>query len=231
MPPTSSGRYTGGSGDVVSLVQPVVRLKAASLGDAGLRWLAGLPDLVSELEERWSVRVERSLSGGTAAFIGAARAADGSPSVLKLCVPDPDFGDEIGTLDRAQGRGYVRLLAHDTDRRAMLLEALGPALTQVNLPPERQIETVCRLLATAWTVPPAATGPSAVPRDKATGLEGLVRRLSGEMDGACSPRVLDLALLFARRRGDAFDPARTVLVHGDAAPANVLRVLSDRPGA
>jgi streptomycin 6-kinase len=231
MPPTSSGRYTGGSGDVVSLVQPVVRLKAASLGAAGLRWLAGLPDLVAELEERWSVHVERSLSGGTAAFIGAARAADGSPSVLKLCVPDPDFGDEIGTLDRAQGRGYVRLLAHDTDRRAMLLEALGPALTQVNLPPERQIETVCRLLATAWTVPPAATGPSAVPRDKATGLEGLVRRLSGEMDGACSPRVLDLALLFARRRGDAFDPARTVLVHGDAAPANVLRVLSDRPGA
>jgi len=217
--------------DLESHIPPAVRLRAASLGDDGHRWLAGLPDLVTDLEARWSVRVERSLSGGTAAFVGAARTVDGTPVILKVSVPDPDLGDEIGTLDRARGRGYVRLLAHDTSRRAMLLEALGPALDRVNLPPVRQLEVICRLLATAWMVPPAASGRMAAPRDKAVGLDRLVRRLWDELDEPCSPSVLEQALIFARRRSDAFDPARTVLVHGDAAAANVLGVLSARPGA
>jgi streptomycin 6-kinase len=114
----------------------------------------------------------------------------------------------------------------------MLLEALGPSLPQANLPPGRQIEILCRLLTTAWTVPPPISGPGAVPHDKATALGALVRRLSGELVAApCSPRVLDRALLFARRRAEAFDPARSFQVHGDAAAANALSVLSPRPGA
>ena len=217
--------------DGASLVQPMVRLKAESLGDEGRRWLAGLPDLVTDLETRWSVQVERSLGGGTSAFVGAARAADGTPVVIKVSLPDSEVRDEIGTLDRARGRGYVRLLAHDTGHRAMLLEALGPSLPHANLTPERQIEILCRLLSAAWTVPPPASGPSAVPHDKATALEALVRRLSGELVAACSPRVIDRALLFARRRAEAFDPARSVQVHGDAAAANALSVLSSRRGA
>jgi len=229
--PITPRPHHGGVEDLESHIPPVVRLRAASLGDEGRRWLAGLPDLVADLEARWSVRVERSLSGGTAAFVGAARTIDGTPVILKLSVPDPDLGDEIGTLDRARGRGYVRLLAHDSGRGAMLLEALGPALDRVNLPPERQLEIICQLLATAWMVPPAASGRMAVPRDKATGLDGLVRRLWDELDEPCSPRVLEQALVFARRRADAFDPARTVQLHGDAATANALRVTSARPGA
>jgi streptomycin 6-kinase len=217
--------------DLGSHIPPVVRLRAASLGDEGRRWLAGLPDLVADLEARWSMRVERSLSGGTAAFVGAARTVGGTPVILKLSVPDPERGDEIGTLDRAQGRGYVRLLAHDAARGAMLLEALGPALNRVDLPPERQLEIICRLLATAWTVPSAASGRIAVPQDKATGLNGLVRRLWDELDEPCSPLVLEHALAFARRRAHAFDSAQTVQVHGDAAAANALRVTSARPGA
>jgi streptomycin 6-kinase len=219
--------------DWASLVQPVVRLKAGSLGDAGRRWLAGLPDLVSELETRWSVRVERSLGGGTSAFVGAARTAEGLPVVMKLSLPDPEVRDEIGTLARAHGRGYVRLLAHDTDRRAMLLEALGPSLSQADVSPERQIGILCRLLSTAWTVPPPTAGPSAVPHDKATALEALIRRLSGELAGPapCSRQVLDRALRFARRRAEAFDPARSAQLHGDAAAANALQVLSPRSGA
>jgi streptomycin 6-kinase len=223
--------HDGGMEDLEAHIPPAVQLRAASLGEGGRRWLAGLPALVADLEARWAVRVERSLGGGTAAFVGAARMVDGTPVILKVSVPDPDLGDEIGTLDRARGRGYVRLLAHDTSRDALLLEALGPALDRVNLPPDRQLEVICRLLVTAWMVPPAVSGPMAVPRDKAVGLDRLVRRLWDQLDGPCSPAVLEKALVFARRRAEAFDPARTVLVHGDAAAANVLSVRSARPGA
>ncbi len=66
------------------LLPPVVRQKAESLGDEGRAWLSALPDLVAELESRWSVRVHRSLGGGTSAFVGAARTADGQPVVLKV---------------------------------------------------------------------------------------------------------------------------------------------------
>lgn len=76
-----------------SLLSPVVRLKAESLGDEGRRWLAELPELVDELERQWAITVETPLGGGTAAFVARARAADGASVVLKVSVPDPDFAD------------------------------------------------------------------------------------------------------------------------------------------
>jgi len=217
--------------DAASLVQPIVRRRAESLGDEGRRWLAGMPDLIAELEGRWSVRVERSLPGGTAAFVGAARTADGLPVVLKISVPDPEFGDEIGTLERAQGRGYVVLLANDRAHGAMLLEALGPGLDQAESSPDRRIKILCRLLTTVWELPRPESGRMSVPLDKATSLHSMVSRLWQELDAPCSERVIEQALLFARRRAAAFDPDRCVVVHGDAASANALSVLSPRAGA
>ena len=61
-------------------VHPVVRLKAVSLGAAGQAWLDALPDLVAELERRWSVTVDQSLAGGTAAYVVEPVRAMASPS-------------------------------------------------------------------------------------------------------------------------------------------------------
>lgn len=122
--------------DVISTLPQVVLLRAASLGDEGHRWMDDLPGVVAELEARWAIRLDQPLAGGTAAFVASARTARGVPVVLKIRVPDPGAHDEIGTLERAAGRGYVRLLAHDAPRGAMLLEALGPSLTASGLPPD-----------------------------------------------------------------------------------------------
>jgi streptomycin 6-kinase len=213
------------------VVPPVVRLRAESLGAPGAAWLRTLPEQVAELERRWSIAAEESLAGGTAAFVAGARTLDGSRVVLKIIVPDPDFRDEIGTLERAAGQGYVRLLAHDSGRRAMLLEALGPSMDRTGLAAEEQISTLCRLLAQAWDVPRPRAGPMAVAMDKATSLATLVERLWGQLDEPCSAQARTQALRFAARRAAAFNPDRCVLVHGDAAPSNALRVLADRPGA
>jgi len=211
-------------------VQPVVRSKARSLGADGDAWLARLPHVLAELERRWSLEVLRSLSGGTAAYVGLARTGDGGTVVLKLPIPDPDFADEIGTLARAAGRGYARLLAHDTSRNAILLEALGPSLSRSGLPPQDQIKTLCRVLGQAWTVRPAATGRSARAHNKAADLDRLVRRLWAQLDRPCSEAAVSQALRYATRRAEAFHPDRCVVVHGDAAPANALQV-APRPGA
>jgi streptomycin 6-kinase len=213
------------------LVQPVVQAKAHSLGAAGVAWLDGLPALVAELERRWSVQVVESMRGGTSAYVGRARTVDGADVVLKVALPDSNVGDEIGTLERARGRGYVRLLAYDEAEHAMLLEALGDSLDRSGLPPEGQIEIMCRLLALAWTVPPTTSGPLAEPTDKAAQLAQLVRRLAEETDHPCPPQVVDTALRYAERRSSAFRPDACVLVHGDAAPANALATRAKRPGA
>jgi streptomycin 6-kinase len=213
------------------LVQPIVQRKAEALGAVGEAWLAGLPDLVAELERRWSVTVDQPMSGGTAAYVVRARMADGVGVVLKLGIPDPQFADEVGTIARARGHGYVRLVAHDAERYAMLLEALGPSMDKVGLAPEAQLETLSRLLRQAWEVPPAEVGRFASPRDKASALHQFVDRLWEDLDSPCSERVVAQALLFAERRAAAFDPDRCVVVHGDAAPPNALQILTPRDGA
>jgi hypothetical protein len=63
--------------DRAGLVTPIVRRKAEALGDLGEAWLAGLGDLITDLEERWSVRVEQPLSGGTSAYVARARTPAG----------------------------------------------------------------------------------------------------------------------------------------------------------
>ena len=214
-----------------ALVQPVVRLKAQSLGADGEDWLAALPQVVAELEARWSVRVEESLAGGTAAYVARARADDGGSVIMKICVPDPNFGDEIGTLARARGRGYVQLFASDLGQHAMLLEDLGRPMSRTELLPDMQIATLCQLLAQAWQVPKAASERFAIPHDKATALKKAVNRLWIGLDQPCSQDVLAQTRRFADRRAAAFNGDRCVVVHGDAAPMNALQVMSAREGA
>ncbi len=212
-------------------LNPVVRERAAQLGDIGTAWASALPDLIADLELRWAITIGEPLGGGTAAYVARARTADGEDAVVKLAVPDPEFARQIRTLAAAQGAGYVRLLAYAAERHAVLLEALGPSLDRLGLAPQTQIEALCDLLPRAWQSPTAAGLTAEVALNKADDLAALVARLWEELGRPCSERVTAYALACAKRRAAAFDPDGCVIVHGDAAPANALRVLRARAGA
>ena len=186
----------------------------------GDRWLADLPATIAALERRWGITVGERLPGGTSSYVAAAVTATGEPAVVKISVPVVDFEREVRTLRVAAGRGYVRLLAADLDHNAALLEPLGGPLTRSGLPPEGQLAVIADLLPLAWTVPRG----DLVPTDKAADLVEFVGSLRSSAVG--SSAVVDEALRCAERRSAAFDPDRCVVVHGDAAAANVLR----RPG-
>src|SRR5674476_1642683 len=66
------------------VLPPVVREKAAQLGNAGAAWLSGLPALINDLERRWSVTIGEPLNGGTASYVARTRTADGTDAVVKL---------------------------------------------------------------------------------------------------------------------------------------------------
>jgi streptomycin 6-kinase len=212
-------------------VRPVVRERARQLGPAGRRWLDGLPALVEELAREWSITVGAPLPGGTASYVAAARTAEGRDAVLKLIVPDPDLGQQVRTMAQARGDGYAALFAYDVERRAMLMEALGPSIDRLGMTPDRAIAALCRTLLRAWRTPPWPALTAEPAAEKAAALGELVGRLWEELGRPCPERVVERALWYADRRAAAFDPDRCVVVHGDPHPGNLLRAPAPRPGA
>jgi streptomycin 6-kinase len=215
------------------VVPPMVRNKLADLGPVGERWLAGLVDLTAAMEQQWSVSVVEPMSGGSAAYVARVRTGDGGAAVLKLAIPGAGFAGQARTLEMARGRGYAALLACDVGRQAILLEALGPSMSQLALPPDEAIGLLSWVLHEAWRVPRPAdmAVPEGPPEEKAGQLARTIAELWETLGRPCSERVVRRALEFARRRSTAFDPARCVVVHGDPHPGNALPAPVARPGA
>jgi streptomycin 6-kinase len=210
-------------------VSEKVRRKALAIGEAGVAWLAGLDDLVRDLTTEWHLSIGRTLPGGTEAFVAETRTAEGHDAVLKVGIPGLDpTASELRTLLAAQGRGYARVFRHDTARGAMLLERLGPQLSELGLPIDTQIEAICVTLLAAWTAPPDGarfvTGA-----EKASSLAHFIEVAWRDLATPCSPRTIDMACRFADLRRQAFDPATAVLAHGDAHAWNTLVVPGDGP--
>jgi streptomycin 6-kinase len=198
------------------------------MGAAGTEWTAALPEVVAELEREWSITVERGLPGGSASFVARAHRADGSAAVLKVALLDEGWPAQVATLERAAGRGYVRLLRSDLARRAVLLEELGPPLAARGPSVPDQLRCLADTLALAWQ----DAGETRVPpgEDKASGLARLIRHAWDRLDQPCSYRVVDQALRYAERRAAEAD-RDLVVVHGDPHPGNLLAVPAPRPGA
>jgi streptomycin 6-kinase len=219
-------------------LQPLTRHRVAAMGADGAAWTAALPEVLAGLERDWSIVVDRALPGGSASFVARARRADGSATVVKVSVIDEGWADQVATLERADGRGYVRLLRSDLGRRAVLLEELGPSLAASGRPVPDQLRCLADTLALAWQDPAVlraepvegrSTGSGHI-EDKASGLAALIRQAWQRLDRPCSGRVVDQALLYAERRAAEAD-LDLVVVHGDPHPGNLLAVRRPRPGA
>ena len=203
-----------------------------ALGAEGYRWIRRLPDLLAELSSEWDVIVGPPLPGGSEAFVAVATTAGGVDAVIKLEIPgDPSFGapDRFETTAWifASGRGeaYARLIRHDERRRALLLERLGPSLSASGLAVGAQIEILCGVLREAWKIP--AGVPLEPGADKARRLAAFIASTWEDLRMPCSERAVERALAFAAARAAAFDPAGSVVVHGDAHAGNALRALGD----
>jgi streptomycin 6-kinase len=93
-------------------------------GEAGRLWIAGLPAMAAVYMDRWQLAIEGQVACGAVALIIPVARSDGSKAVLKLQPVDDETGGEPAALQAWAGRGAVRLLEHDPDSGAMLLERL-----------------------------------------------------------------------------------------------------------
>jgi hypothetical protein len=76
-------------------------------------------------ERQWSITLGRAIPGGSGSYVATATCADGSAAVVKVAVVEEGWADQVATLERAEGRGYIRLLNADPSCLAILLEQLG----------------------------------------------------------------------------------------------------------
>jgi len=206
-----------------------VKRRAATHGEVGAAWLAGLDALVDGLARDWGLALGASLDGGTEALVMEATTAGGRAAILKVTLAGTRTIDgELRTLRLAAGRGYAEVYRHDAARGAMLLERLGPKLIDLGLSVADQIEAICATLQVAWTRPADIAGLM-TGADKATALARLIARRWEETGRPCGGPVIDTALAFAEDRRRAFDPRTAVLGHGDAHAWNTLQVPDSDP--
>ncbi|MEU6348669.1 aminoglycoside phosphotransferase family protein [Streptomyces sp. NPDC047072] len=128
-------------------------------GEAGRRFVAGLPAVAEEFFDRWDLRPDGpSMHGVTALVLPVVRRSDGTPAVLKLQLLDDESVGEPVALRLWDGDGAVRLLDHDPVTHTMLLERLDPSRMLSTLPGTRDAVLVIAGLLAHLTSRPAPEG-------------------------------------------------------------------------
>jgi streptomycin 6-kinase len=137
---------------------------------------------------------------------------EGGEAVLKVGFPHLEGEHEAAALRAYDGRGAVRLLDHDPERWALLLERCDPGTPLV----DDVVEPLAHVNEQLWEAP--TDGPFRTLDDEITWHAGLIeerRRL-----GAVDDDVVDRVLLLQRQLLDSAD--RHVLLHADLHCENVL---------
>lgn len=139
----------------------------------------------------------------------------GEPAVLKFSDGGTDVAQQARVLEAADGRGCVRLLAHEVEHEAILLERLGPTLADTVADEAAQVGLVLDLLPAPWALP-AAVGLPYAPDHKARNLLRLLENAPPGHDATCQA-AHGLATWLAENPG-----LDQVVVHGDPHASNVL---------
>jgi len=185
---------------------------------AGRAWLDALPRLVAECAERWQLRLGEPFAGGSVSLPIAATLPDGADAVLKLQFPDRESEHEAAALAHWQGDGAVRLLAHDAERHALLLERCVPGTPLADEPGDAAVGVMIDLLPRLWKPAGAPFRPLA---EEAAWWAGYLEH-HWERAGRPFERALIDAALEALRTLPA-SQGEQVLLHQDLHAGNVLR--------
>lgn len=117
----------------------LVEHASGAFGGRGSDWLEQLPDILDRCAAKWELRIEGPVAEIKANYVGYATMADGRDVVLKVGTPHRDLETEMAALPVYGGRRMNRLIDHDSDLMAMLLERLNPGtmLSTVDDPIDR----------------------------------------------------------------------------------------------
>jgi len=172
----------------------------------------------------WGLAPGAALAGDAASCVVAV----GAGAVLKVVAPTPEaragLAREVAVLAADGGRACARLLRHDPDLGAALVERLGRTLESTVADRDAQLAAICAVLPSLWAVTPPPGLPTGA--DEARRLSGYVAAAWERLGRPCPGSIVAHAEAAAERRAAASAPGRSVLVHGDAHPWNTLEDLA-----
>jgi streptomycin 6-kinase len=212
-------------GDIDMLQPPLVqecrmllpeKLKRLAQHQAGERWLATLPATVADLAERWGLQLGQPYPDASVSYV--AEAVRGKERVvLKAQWPHAEAVHEADALRVWDGNGAVRLLAHDADRHALLLEHCSPGTFLARNVAVDPLAVLVELLPRLWK-------PVAAPfKGLAEEAQEWASDLHAGWEAAgwpCERKLVDAAAAFLAEL--AASQGEQVLVHQDLHGENIL---------
>jgi len=199
-------------------IPPGLEKHTREFGEEGARWLASLPEHITELEKTWGFCCSCAFDrGGTASFVAPVTLNNGSEAVLKIGFPHHEARFESDALRFLNGDGAVRLLQVSEDGFSLLMErcVLGTDLWSQG--DEAADDVACELLPRLWRVP--------VPERPFVSLSDFTAAWWEDLPRITTLGSYDKALVeqaVVRGRELAATQTRTVVLHGDFHPGNVL---------
>ena len=191
-------------------------------GSAIDAWFDALPGVLADLAERWDIEWGTLIQRGSMSVVVRCRTADGRPAVLKASPECERAAREAAALASWKTSHVPAVLAVDESAGALLIEAIEPGAPLVESAAYPSLESLVALLTSLHD----DGVPDPVYRPVADHIAYLFD--SGTKNYERKPELAELITpeLYARGRQFAMrlaaDAARTVLLHGDLTPVNVL---------
>lgn len=178
-------------------------------------WRERAPRLVAECAELWSLRLGEPYEHANLSITRRAELPGGTPAVLKVGYPHHESEHEADALGHYDGHSAVRLLAHDRERYAMLLERCEPGTPVWAVEDDDEAtRSVAEVLRSMWRSP-APDHPFDVLADEAELWIEELRARPG--DRALADEAVGTLRDLAATQGEL------VVCHQDLHGGNVLR--------
>ena len=201
--------------------QRMIDFATRGFREEGEAWLRELPDILEQCRDKWGLTLGTTSEEIKANYVGYVELPTGEEAVLKVGVPHRDFSTEMEALAIYDGRGINRLIDHDKELNAMLLERIRPGKMLSSISDKKkQAGAAAKIMVDLQSVPPP-TGHT-LPH-----FMEWVESAHGDAKGCVDPeRARGYLDQFPRVRAimQAFmsEPEPQKLLHGDLHHYNIL---------
>jgi streptomycin 6-kinase len=182
----------------------------------GSSWLSALPSTIREVAELWDLEVGEPFPDSSVGWVAPARRG-AELVVVKVQWPHPECEHEAAALATWAGDGAIELLAHDSERHALLLERCTPGTHLSHTSGVDAIDVMASLLPRLWKI---SGEPFHTLEDEAEGWRASMGRAWNTAGRPCERRLVDAALTLLADLGPT--QGEQVLVHQDLHGDNVV---------
>lgn len=188
----------------------------------GRRWLAKLPSIIGVLKEAWELEIDTPYKSGNVSFVAPARRG-ANEFVLKVQWPHEECMFEADALKLWNGNGAARLIEHDRENHALLMERCVPGITLADSEDADPIGIAASVVQKLW-VP--ASEPFKHIKGEAKDWHALLSANADKMAHIGEHKIIDVALDYLNELPK--DLGEIVLTHQDLHGLNIIS--SERDG-